>query len=194
MTLNEATAAHQPVATPQPVPQRNVSPVAGTHSADETSLSAAQANILASSTEQVRRLNADLKHRYLSAFADYVANMQSGGFVPAERRTPPTPPKGWQLAAPDDDGFVFYELGQIPVCDQPPAVNYNGGITAPVKVPNTIDVGKRLGTSKWFGVGPLDTLESGKETPPGTVSSDGVSGVFEKFAAVVGAGWYLQTS
>jgi len=173
--------------TPIPNPQ-TVSPVAGTHSADETSLSAAQANILASSTENVRRLNADMKTRYLSGFADYVANMQSGGFVPEERRTPPTPPKAWQLAAPDTDGFVFYEIGQTPVCDMPPAVNYSGGITAPVKVANTIDVGKLI-TGKWYSVGPLDTFASGQETPP---QADGHT--YEKFSAVVGAGWYLQLS
>jgi hypothetical protein len=157
-----------------------------TLSIDLTSLEAAQTNILNSSTAMVKLLNTDLITRYMSAYNDYVANMQSGGVVPVERRTPPTPPNGWQLAAPTADGFVFYEMGTTPVCDPGPAVNYNGGITAPVKVPNTIDIGKNI-TGKWFSVGPLDTFPSGLVTPP---QGDGHE--YEKFSAVVGAGWYLQ--
>ena len=156
--------------------------------ADLTSLASAQANILASSTEMVKRLNADLTHRYLSAYNDYVANMESGGFVPDERRTPPKPPNGWELAPADENGFVFYQIGTKPVCDPGPAVTYIGGNTLPVKTPNTIDIGKNI-CGKWYSVGPLDSFPAGMETPP---QADGHT--YEKFNAVVGAGWYLQVA
>jgi hypothetical protein len=159
-----------------------------TPSIELTSLESAQANILNSSTAMVKLLNTDLITRYMSAYNDYVANMQSGSLVPPERRNPPVPPNGWELAPPTADGFVFYQIGTTPVCPAGAAVVYNGGITAPVKVANTIDIGKNI-TGKWFSVGPLDTFPSGLVTPP---QADGHE--YEKFSAVVGAGWYLQVS
>lgn len=178
--------------TPQPNnPAPSLQPVPSTVAvvsalSDPTSLESAQVNILNSSTQMVKMLNNDLITRYMSAYHDYVLNMQSGGVVPVERRTPPTPPSGWQLAAPTVDGFVFYEIGTAPVCDPGPVVSYNGGITAPVKVPNTIDVGKNI-SGLWYSVGPQDTFPSGLVTPP---QADGHE--YEKYSAVVGAGWYLQ--
>ena len=157
-----------------------------TLTADQTTLEAAQSNILASSTAMVARLNADLKTRYLSAFADYVANMESGEVVPEDRRVPPKPPHAWELAPPNSDGLVFYQVGTTPVCDMPPLPFYAAGNTAPVKVANTIEVGRNI-TGKWYSVGPNDTFPSGMTTPP---QPDGH--VYEKFGAPVGAGWYLQ--
>jgi len=163
-----------------------------TLSADLTSLTAAQANILASSTAMVKRLNDDLKSRYLSAFADYVANMQSGGFVPEDRRVPPKPPNAWELAPPNSDGFIFYQVGTTPVCDQPPPPYYAAGNPQPNTVPNMIMIGNRI-TGKWFQALKGDTFPNGQMTPPIT-SADGVAGTFEKFGAPVGPGWYLQVS
>jgi hypothetical protein len=90
----------------------------------ETSLATAQENVRANSAGMVSRLNADLAARYNQAYADYVTNMQSGGFVPEERRTPPKPPMGWELAPANEDGFVFYQIGTTPVCAQGSAVGY----------------------------------------------------------------------
>src|SRR4051794_9772317 len=118
--------------------------------ADDTSLAAAQRNILANSTEMVKRLNADLKYRYDQAYADYVTNMQSGGFVPEERRTPPKPPMGWELAPADENGFVFYQIGTTPVSNPGAAVNYQAANPVPNTVPNMIMIGSRNGNSKWF--------------------------------------------
>jgi hypothetical protein len=154
-----------------------------------TSLSAAQANILASSTAQVKRLNDDLKTRYLSAFADYVANMESGGFVPEERRVPPKPPKAWELAPANADGFVFYQIGTTPICDQPPTPSYNAGNPQPNTVPNMIMIGGQNGNTKWYTALKGDTFPSGMTTPP---QPDGHT--YEKFGAPVGPGWYLQVS
>jgi hypothetical protein len=157
-------------------------------SADQTTLAAAQANILADSTAMVAKLNADLKSRYLSAFADYVTNMESGEVVPADRQVPPQPPDGWELAPPDANGFVFYQIGTTPVCDMPPLPFYAAGNAAPVKVANTIDVGKLI-TGKWYTVGADDTFPVGMTTPP---QADGHT--YEKYGAPVGPGWYLQVS
>lgn len=158
-----------------------------TLSADLTTLEAAQANILNSSTEMVKRLNADLKKRYDSAYADYVANMQSGGFVPEERRTPPKPPNAWELAPPTADGFVFYQIGTTPICDTPPVPSYNGGIPQPNTTPNMIMIGAQNGNTKWYTALKGDTFPSGMTTPP---QADGHE--YEKFGAPVGPGWYLQ--
>lgn len=160
--------------------------------ADPTSLSAAQANILASSTAMVKRLNEDLITRYHMAYTDYVANMQSGENIPADRRVPPKPPMAWELAPPNESGFVFYQVGTTPVCDPGPTVNCNFDNPLPNKVPNVIMIGKNLG-GKWFQALPGDTFPNGQTTPPIT-SADGVTGTFEKFGAPVGYGWYLQVS
>src|SRR5437899_1469193 len=123
-----------------------------TLSADLTSLSAAQANILNSSTAQVKRLNDDLKTRYLSAFADYVANMESGGFVPEDRRVPPKPPNAWELAPPNADGFVFYQIGTTPICPMPALPYYAAGNAQPNTQPNVIMIGVPIpgGGGKWY--------------------------------------------
>lgn len=160
-----------------------------TPSADLTSIEAARANILASSTYMVARLDADLKTRYLSAFADYVANMTSGGFVPEDRRTPPKPPNAWELAPPDDDGFVWYQVGTTLVCNQPPTPSYNAGNPQPNTQPNVIMIGGQNGTTKWYTAMKGDTFPSGMTTPP---QADGHT--YEKFGAPVGPGWYLQVS
>jgi hypothetical protein len=156
-------------------------------SADPDSLSAAQANILASSEENVRRLNVDLVKRYLALFADYVANMTSGGFVPPERQIPPSPPMAWQLAAPDADGFVWYEVGSTPACPQPPTPAYNHDNPQPNTVPNMIMIGGQNGNTAWYTALKGDTFPSGMTTPP---QPDGHT--YEKFGAPVGPGWYLQ--
>ena len=157
-------------------------------SADQTTLEAAQANILADSTAMVAKLNADLKARYLSAFADYVTNMESGEVIPAARQVPPKPPNAWELAPADANGFVFYQIGTTPVCDMPPLPFYAAGNQPPVKVPNTIDVGNLI-TGKWYTVAADDTFPVGMTTPP---QADGHT--YEKFGAPVGPGWYLQVS
>lgn len=155
-----------------------------------TSLSDAQANILAGSTAQVQRLNADLVLRYHMFFADYTQNMQSGGFVPEDRRVPPKPPHAWELAPPNQDGFVFYQISQTTlVCDQPPTPSYNAGNPQPNTVPNMIMLGVAIpgGGGKWFQALKGDTFPNGMTTPP---QPDGHT--YEKFGAPVGPGWYLQ--
>jgi hypothetical protein len=96
----------------------------------------------------------------------------------------------WELAPPDANGFVFYQIGTTPVCAMPPLPYYASGNATPTPVPNTIHIGNRIGTSNWFQALPGDTFPNGMTTPPMT-SADGVNGVFEKFGAPVGIGWYL---
>ncbi len=160
-------------------------------SADDTTLTAAQANILANSKVMVDKLNADLKSRYLSAFADYVANMESGEYVPPDRQAPPKPPNGWELAPPDANGFVFYQIGTTPVCAMPPLPSYNYANPQPNTQPNVIMIGTAIpgGNGKWYQALKGDTFPSGMTTPP---QPDGHT--YEKFGAPVGPGWYLQVS
>jgi len=158
-------------------------------SADLTSLSAAQANVLANSQYMVGKLNADLAAHYHSAYDDYVLNMQSGQNVPPERRHAPKPPLGWELAPPDADGFVFYQIGKTPVTAQGPDVGANFDNPQPNTQPNMILIGAQNGNSKWFTALKGDTFPSGMTTPP---QPDGHT--YEKFGAPVGPGWYLQVS
>jgi hypothetical protein len=160
-------------------------------SAADTSLTAAQANILADSQAMVASLNAKLIALYHSAYVDYVANMQSGENVPANRRTPPAPPMAWELAPADANGFVFYQIGTTPVCAAGAQVTCNFDNPAPSAKPaGVIDVGHLI-SGKWFSVGQADTFPVGMTTPP-TTSEDGTSGTFAKYGAPVGPGWYLQ--
>lgn len=158
-------------------------------SVDDTSLSAAQRNIAANSKGMVDHLNADLKLRYDQAYAGYLLNMQSGGFVPEERRTPPKPPNAWELAPPDENGFVWYQVGSTPVCPQGPATYFAGGNPQPNTTPNMIMIGAQNGNTKWYTALKGDTFPNGMTTPP---QADGH--LYEKFGAPVGPGWYLQVA
>ncbi|HLK63671.1 MAG TPA: hypothetical protein VKU19_09535 [Bryobacteraceae bacterium] len=154
----------------------------------QTSLQAAQANVLANSKAMVAKLNADLITIYHSAYADYVTNMQSGQNVPAERRNPPVPPMAWEVAPPNSDGFQFYQIGTTPVCPEGPAVPCNYDNPQPNSQPNVIMIGVLI-TGKWYQALKGDTFPSGMTTPP---QPDGHT--YEKFGAPVGPGWYLQVS
>ena len=156
---------------------------------DATSLAAAQANQLVSSTAMVANLNANLQTFYLSAFNGWCTSVNAGR-IP--NTNPPSPPVQYVVSKPDAEGFQWPVIDPdgAPVCAMPPIpVDMTG---SKPKVPNTIEVGKNI-SGKWFQVGPDDTFAPGMTTPPVT-SADGVRGTFEKYAAPVGAGWYLQLS
>jgi hypothetical protein len=125
------------------------------------------------------------------AYTDYVANMQTGENIPADRRVPPKPPMAWELAPPNADGFVFYQVGTTPVCDPGPAVTCNYDNPQPNTQPNVIMLGGPIpgGGGKWYQALKGDTFPSGMTTPP---QPDGHT--YEKFGAPVGPGWYLQVS
>lgn len=150
-------------------------------------LEAAQANQLQSSKVMVDRLNANLKTIYLGAFNNWKISVDAGRVSNAN---PPQPPKAYVVSAPDAAGFQWPVIGKDPVCDMPPLPDDH--FTPAVKVPNTVDVGKSIG-GKWYAVGPKDTLAPGAMTPP-IPDSFGTPHVYEKYAAPVGAGWYLQVN
>src|SRR5271165_6241329 len=155
--------------------------------ADATSLAAAQANQLASSTIMVAQLNDNLKAIYLTAFNNWKISVDAGR-IP--NTNPPQPPKAYVVSGPDANGFQWPVTGTNPVCDVPtiPVDHF----TPPAKVPNTIDVGKSIG-GNWFSVGPADTFPVGQTTPP-IPDSTGALHSYEKYGAPVGPGWYLQVS
>jgi len=159
--------------------------------ADATSLAAAQANQLASSTAMVNQLNDNLKVIYLTSFNNWCISVNAGR-IP--NTNPPQPPVQYVVSPPDAEGFQWpiIDPAKTPVCPVPP-VPPDQTNTA-VKPPNVIDVGHAIpGVPKWFSVGPQDTFACGSTTPPVT-SEDGTTGVFEKYGAPVGAGWYLLVS
>jgi hypothetical protein len=154
---------------------------------DATSLVAAQANQLASSTIMVGQLNDNLKSIYLTGFNNWKINVDAGRWP---NTNPPQPPMAYEISKADKNGFQWPVIGDTPVCDMPPIPEDH--FTKPTLVPNTIDIGRNIGGS-WFSVGPHDTFPAGKTTPP-IPDLAGTLHTYEKFAAPVGAGWYLQLS
>ena len=159
--------------------------------ADATSLAAAQANQLASSTAMVNQLNSNLQSIYMTAFNNWCISVNAGR-IP--NTNPPQPPVQYVVSAPDKEGFqwpVVDPAGGL-VCAVPPVPADQTNSTP--KPANVIDVGHAIpGAPKWFSVGPQDTFPCGSTTPPVT-SEDGTTGVFEKYGAPVGPGWYLLVS
>src|SRR4249919_602565 len=84
--------------------------------ADATSLGAARANQLASSTVMVAQLNNNLKIIYLTAFDNWKMSVDAGRLA---NTNPPQPPKSYVVSAPDANGFQWPVLGSDPVCDMP---------------------------------------------------------------------------
>jgi hypothetical protein len=158
-------------------------------SADATSLAAAQANQLASSTAMVAQLNSNLTVIYNTAFNSWCTNVNAGR-IP--NTNPPQPPVQYVVSGPDKQGFQWPVLDPsgTPVCAMPPVPP--DGFTVVPKVPNTIDVGPNIG-GKWFSVAADDTFPAGMTTPP-IADASGALHTYEKYAAPVGAGWYLQVS
>jgi hypothetical protein len=158
---------------------------------DATSLEAAFANQLAASTDQVARLNQDLKLRYDGLWNNFVINVESGQ---RDNSNPPQPPMAWELfPAPPKDGsapnyFVFYQVGQTPICAMPAVPNNHMPVDPSTLPKNVIVIGTNF-YGKWYSVGPNDTFPVGMSTPP---QADGH--VYEKFGAPVGPGWYLQVA
>ncbi|MBZ5618577.1 MAG: hypothetical protein LAQ69_07625 [Acidobacteriia bacterium] len=145
-------------------------------------------NQLAASTAQVARLNADLQTRFDQQVTDFNLNMASG--QSGVNHTPPEPPFAWELAPADAVGFMFYQISKTTkIVGTVTPTTFNAyDASQIVKPKNVIDVGVNF-FGKWFSVGPHDTFPSGMTTPP---QADGHT--YEKFAAPVGPGWYLQVS
>ena len=143
------------------------------------------ANSLVNSEEWCQRFN-DAK------IADYTlkVNNANQSIDNGYAAVAPLVPMAYLPIGPDINSYYSYGISTVPVC-APLALDPLPG-PAPVPVPNTIDVGYAVpgGGGKWFGVGSKDTMPCGFVTPPNAVSADGITGSFEKYAAV-GAGWYL---
>jgi len=157
--------------------------------ADATSLAAAQANQLASSTAQAAQLNVNLQSIFMTAFNNWCLSVDAGRIPNTD---PPQPPVQYVVSAPDKQGFQWpvVDPSGTPVCPMPPIPADMTNSTPPV--PNNIVVGSAIpGAPGWWTCGQGDTFPSGKTTPPVT-SADGVFGTFEKFGAPVGNGWYLK--
>ncbi len=155
--------------------------------ADATSLVAAQANQLASSTVMMGQLNGNLKSIYLTGFNNWKISVDAGR---APNTNPPKPPMGYEVSRPDANGFQWPVIGITPVCDMPPIPEDH--FTVLPRVANTIDIGKNIG-GKWFSVGLADTFQAGQTTPP-IPDVAGALHTYEKYGAPVGPGWYLQLS
>ena len=154
---------------------------------NDTTLAGAVRHQLAASTAQVELLNADRTGRYDTAITNFNLNMASG--QQGVNTKPPVAPFAWVLTPPDVNGMVFYAISStVKIVGTVPVSTFNAGAPQPAKAPNVIDIGKSIGGSKWYTVGPDDTFPLGMTTPP---QADGHT--YLKFGAPVGAGWYLQS-
>lgn len=131
--------------------------------------------------------NREAASRYRVGMANYNLFIDQVGKLPPY--PPPTVPTAWVLTKPDAQGLQWQTTSDKPVCDAIPVHNMPGD---PARNPNVIHVGNRI-SGDWFQVGAGDGFPAGSTTPP-TTSADGVSGTFQKYAAPVGAGWYLRVS
>lgn len=174
--------------------------IAGTLSAENTSESAAQANVLASSKANVERLNKDLIFRYNRAYADYVTNMRSGNHIPDEQRQPPKPPMAWELAPPDAEGYVWYQQSATtPVCPAGPLVTPNSDYAMPLPIAHHIGMNwnsRPDGPAKGSFVTATkdDGMPGGFVTPP--TSDPNFPGepphTYMRLTTAVGPGWYQE--
>lgn len=83
----------------------------------QTTIQAARANTEASSRAFVSNYNEDLTRIYLaSVFNPWADSVRAGN---ATNENPPKPPMAYELAPPDLNGFVFYQVGFKPVCSIP---------------------------------------------------------------------------
>src|ERR1043166_1909998 len=80
-----------------------------------TTLEAARANTLASSTAMAEHLNEELKNRFLLAFEGWQVSVLAGKF---DNTNPPHIPYGYRLVT-TADGFTYPEPGNILVCEMP---------------------------------------------------------------------------
>ena len=167
-----------------------------------TTLQQAQANTLAAVTLQVANSNTNLKSNYMTAFSNWLISWNAGRI--SDKSTAPAPPLGFVVGYFNDPTtgpgtvgpysnqvvqWAYPALGTVPVCDMPPIPNEPPPqSTLP---PNHLHIGaKETASDVWWSAGSDDTFPSGQKTPPVT-SDDGVNGLWEKFGAPVGQGWYL---
>lgn len=164
-----------------------------------TTLQSAQANTLASVTAQVAALNQNRKAFYLNIqFPNYIAPILDGRPVVGD---PPKPPVGYVVGYFDDpttgpgsEGpyqgapvrWAYPALGTDPVCEMPPVPGVVTHASGTGLIGNTV----KDGGGEWFVALKGDTTAVGAVIP-GT-SLDGVSGLFKRFGAPVGTGWYQK--
>lgn len=125
---------------------------------------------------------------YLLACSNIDISVKAGRLTPddAAKMAPPIPKK---YAAQDlnKTGWFDSEPTDEPACA--PFVFSPDMTSQPPKTQNHQHIGRR-NFGDWFACGSDDTIASGT-TMPGT-SDDGVTGLFQKFGAAVGPGWYLK--
>jgi hypothetical protein len=158
---------------------------------DPTSIEGAQAAVLAGSIAQVAFLNADRVTRCDGAIDNFNLNNQSG--QDNVNKVPPLAPFKWELAPPNQDGFVFYQLSTTQRVTCTHVLNLFNAFDASkvVKPANFIDVGvEMVSMPGWFVVGQNDTFPSGQTTPP--MPPDGRR--YLKWGTAVGRGWYQRVN
>ena len=101
-----------------------------------------------------------------------------------DNTNPPQVPDGYGITQ-DSKGWPIVILNGLPVCNPLPIPPSH---FTPDSIPGTMLVGVRY-NGNWFTALQGDTFPVDKETPP-TLSKDGVFGVFKKYSAPTGGGWY----
>lgn len=131
--------------------------------------------------------NANAYSHYRQTIENINRSLDAGR--PAPIPAPPVPTK-WVLTPPDGNGLQWQTTSDEPTGPELPLHPDMSQLV--VKAPNTIDIGRNI-AGKWFSVGANDTFPPGLITPP-IPDASGALHTYEKYAAPVGAGWYLQLS
>lgn len=123
----------------------------------------AKQNFDATNAAQVKFLNDNLLSAYTSRYNDWAANMNSGGIVPVERRTPPPVPASWVVV--ENEAPLLNDAAQTgaPVFTLPdPLPTYHGGPPAPAGPSGHIHVGPEMSTKGYFQAADDDTVAAGQ--------------------------------
>jgi hypothetical protein len=159
----------------------------------QTTLEAAKANTLASSTFMVSHLNDELKNLYLSRFGSWTTEVLAGKH---DNTNPPTPPGGYAVVT-SPDGFAWPAPGTTPVCAMPPVPADHSKSQEQLDAAtgkDHISIGVHLSGNYWSALGD-DTCKSPFKTPAMPPGADYPAGsVFEKIDFFMGKGWWLKVA
>ncbi len=160
------------------------SPVIVINPGSATDSETAKFNQLQASMWAVQQNNANDQFIYDGKIRNYNLNLDSG----QQRVTPPPPvaPFKWVLAAPDANGYVFYERSKTERLTSPiPVLTFNPADPPKLDLqPDVTDIGTAIpgdGNKGWYYVGRFDTRPVGfTVTMPGP---DGNPVKFQKWGS-----------
>jgi hypothetical protein len=160
----------------------------------QTTLEAAIANSLATTTVMVAQLNEQAKTNYLNNTFKSWETMVIAGKI--DNKNPPKPPVGYAVVKAAS-GFYYPEPAIAAVCEMPPLPkDYSKTQDELDKLAGEfhMEIGVPLGGNYW-SAGQGDTCPGGFRTPPLPEGPTWPAGsVFQKIPHFMGKGWWLKVA